>query len=293
MKRKLVGLMMVCTLLVGTLTACGNSGDDTTSTTGTGGAIDVVSREDGSGTRDSFVKIVGIEDESGNDATAASAEITNSTSVMLTTVTGDERAVGYVSLGSLSADVKAVAYNGAEATVDNINNGSYTLVRPFNLVYKDGSLSNLAQDFLAYVLSTDGEKLITDEGYVSIEGSGKAYTASGLSGKLTLAGSTSVSPLIEKLVDAYKELNPDVTVEVQETGSSAGITSAEEGVCDLGMSSRELEGDEVSALKSTLIAKDGIVVIVNKANTVSDLSTDQVKDIFMGNITDWSGVASK
>lgn len=291
MKKKLFGLMMVCALLLGTLTACGSSSDDSDSTT-TLGNIDVVSREDGSGTRDSFVKIVGIEDADGNDATATSAEITNSTSVMITTVAGDTNAIGYVSLGSLSSDVTAVSYNGAEATVDNINNGSYTLVRPFNLVYKDGSLSDLAKDFMAYILSADGQKVITDEGYVSIA-TGDAYTASGLSGKLTLAGSTSVSPLIETLADAYKELNPNVTIEVQETGSSAGITSAEEGVCDFGMSSRELEGDETSQLTSTIIAKDGIAVIVNNDNTVTNLTTDQVKDIFMGNTTAWSDVTAQ
>lgn len=286
--KKVFGLMVVLTLLVGTLCACGTGSDDSGDSSSLG-AISVISREDGSGTRGAFVELLGIVDADDNDATTATAEIANSTAVVSSTVVGNPSSIGYISLGSLTDEVKAVSIDGVEPTVEDINNGTYAIARPFNIVYKEGSLSELAQDFQAFILSADGQKIINDEGYISIA-EGEAYTASGLSGTITLSGSTSVSPVMEVLADAYKELNPDVTIEIQQTGSSAGITSAIEGVCDFGMSSRDLEDSEASQLTCVPIARDGIAVIVNNDNPITNLTSEQVKGIYLGEITDWSEV---
>jgi len=291
--KKGLSLILTGALFVCLLAGCGTSTGDANSSGSAGsslGTINVISREDGSGTRGAFVELLKIEDAGGNDATCDSAEITNSTSVMMTTVAGNKAAIGYASLGSLSSDVKAVSIDGVEATVDNIKAGTYTVARPFNIVYKEGSLTPLAQDFMAYILSTDGQKIINQDGYIGVDG-GKAYTPSKLSGTVTLAGSTSVSPLMEKLADAYKALNPNVTIEIQQSGSSAGITSATDGVCDFGMSSRELTASEASALTCVKIATDGIAVIVNKDNDITNLTKDQVKQIFMGETTNWSDLS--
>ncbi|HMM05956.1 MAG TPA: substrate-binding domain-containing protein [Clostridiales bacterium] len=287
--KKVFGLMIVIALLVGTLTACGSSGDQGEDGSSLG-AVNVISREDGSGTRGAFVELLGIVDADENDAITAAAEITNSTSVMISTVAGNPNAIGYISLGSLSDDVKAVSIDGVAPTVEDINNGTYTIARPFNIVYPEGSLSDLAEDFKTFILSDEGQTIINDEGYIRI-GEGESYTASGLSGTITLAGSTSVSPVMEVLADAYKEQNPAVTIEIQQTGSSAGITSASEGVCNFGMSSRELKDSEASQLTSVSIARDGIVVIVNHENEITNLTSEQVKNIYLGEITDWSELA--
>ena len=254
------------------------------------GTINVCSREDGSGTRGAFVELFGIQEEVDGekiDMTTLDAIITNSTSVMMTTVAGNPTAIGYVSLGSLSDDVKAVSVDGIEPTVDNIKSGDYKIARPFNIAYKDGQLSEVAQDFEKFILSTEGQQIIEEEGYISVAGV-ESYTASNLSGKVTLAGSTSVSPVMEVLADKYKELNPNVTIEIQQSGSSAGISSAIEGVCDLGMSSRDLKDSEAAELKCVQIAMDGIVVIVNNENTITNLTSDQIKAIFTGEILDWA-----
>ena len=278
--------------------ACGSSSSNSTTdssstdTTADGmtGQISVISREEGSGTRGAFVELMGIVDDSDNDITTIDAEITNSTSVMLTTVAGNKQSIGYVSLGSLSDDVKAVKVDGVEASVDDIKNGSYSVSRPFLVAYKDGQLSELAQDYLKYILSADGQAIISENGYISVSDSAEAYTASGLSGKLVLAGSTSVSPVMEKLADAYKALNPDVTIEIQQTGSGAGITSAIEGVCDFGMSSRELKESEAAELKADQIALDGIAVIVNNENPTDNISSENIKNIYLGEVTNWEDV---
>lgn len=253
------------------------------------GAISVISREEGSGTRGAFVELMGVVDEDDNDITTVNAEITNSTSVMLTTVAGNPAAIGYVSLGSLSDEVKAIKVDGVAATVEDINNGTYKVARPFLVAYKDGSLTDVAQDFLNYIMSDDGQAIINEEGYISVA-EGNTYTASGMSGRIVLAGSTSVSPVMEVLADAYKALNPDVTIEIQQTGSGAGITSAIEGVCDFGMSSRALTDEEAAELVNTQIATDGIAVVVNNENPVEDMTSDQIKGIYLGEITDWSEI---
>ena len=297
MKKKILAIAMTALMVVG-VAACGSSSSSSTTDSnstdtaadGMTGSISVISREEGSGTRGAFVELMGIVDDSDNDITTIDAEITNSTSVMLTTVAGNKQSIGYVSLGSLSDDVKAVKVDGVEASVDDIKNGSYSVSRPFLVAYKDGQLSELAQDYLKYILSADGQAIISENGYISVSDSAEAYTASGLSGKLVLAGSTSVSPVMEKLADAYKALNPDVTIEIQQTGSGAGITSAIEGVCDFGMSSRELKESEAAELKADQIALDGIAVIVNNENPTDDISSENIKNIYLGEVTNWEDV---
>ena len=296
MKKKIFALLMTSVMML-SVAACssGNSeegeatAEGTEQTTEMSGPISVVAREEGSGTRGAFVELMGVVDEDDNDITTLNAEITNSTSVMLTTVAGNPSAIGYVSLGSLSDDVKAVKLDGAEDTPDNVKAGTYTVARPFLLAYKDGSLSDVAQDFLSFIMSADGQKIITEEGYISVE-EGEAYTGSGMTGKIVLDGSTSISPVMESLAEAYKAINPEVAVEIQQTGSGAGITSAIEGVCDFGMASRALKDSEKAELVSTQIASDGIAVVVNNDNTLDDLTSDQIKNIYLGEITDWSEI---
>ena len=258
------------------------------------GAIDVISREDGSGTRGAFIELFGVEqkDASGEkvDYTTDDAEITNSTEVMITSVAGDKQAIGYISLGSLNDSVKALKIDGAAATVDDIKDGSYKIARPFNIV-TTGEVSDVAQDFINFIFSEEGQKVVEDNGYIS-QGNQGAYTASGKSGKVTVAGSSSVTPVMEKLAEAYKALNSDVTVEVQQSDSTTGVTSSIEGVCDIGMASRELKEEETAkGAQGQVIAMDGIAVVVNNENPVEDLTAEQVKDIYVGDTTDWSELA--
>ena len=255
--------------------------------------ITVVSREDGSGTRGAFVELTGVEEK--NDAgekidyTTEDAEITNSTSVMMTTIAGNTQAIGYVSLGSLNDTVKAVKIDGAEATVDNIKSGVYKIARPFNIATKEG-LSETAADFVSFILSEQGQQVVEENHYIS-RGNDGAYEPSGLKGKVVVAGSSSVTPVMEKLKEAYVTLNPDVTIEVQQSDSTTGMTSAIEGVCDIGMASRELKDSETGAgLTATVIAMDGIAVIVNNDSPVAELSSENVKAIFTGEVTDWEDV---
>lgn len=257
------------------------------------GPITVISREDGSGTRGAFIELFGIEvkNDAGEkvDMTTDDAEITNSTSVMMTSVAGNTEAIGYISLGSLNDTVKAVKIDGAEATVDNIKSGTYKIARPFNIATK-GEVSDVAQDFIKYIMSEDGQKVVEDNGYIS-QGNEGVYESAGLSGKVVVGGSSSVTPVMEKLKEAYVALNPDVTIEVQQSDSTTGMTSAIEGVCDIGMASRDLKDSEIEkGLTGTTIAMDGIAVIVNNDSPVEELSSDSVKGIYTGEITDWADV---
>ena len=258
------------------------------------GAIDVISREDGSGTRGAFIELFGIEEKQGDekvDMTTEDASITNSTSVMMTTVAGDENAIGYISLGSLDDTVKAVKIDGAEASVENVSDGSYKVSRPFNIVTGD-SVSDAAQDFINYIMSADGQQIIEDNGYIKVDAEAKAYESAAPSGKVVVAGSSSVTPVMEKLAEAYQAANKDVTVEVQQSDSTTGITSAAEGICDIGMASRELKDEETTEnLTATEIARDGIAVVVNNDNDIDELTSDQVKAIFTGETTDWEDLA--
>lgn len=300
--KKVLATVLSAVMIAGCLTGCGSSSGDSAGT-GTGDnsgsefdsskAITVVSREDGSGTRGAFIELFGIEekDADGNkiDNTISTADITNSTSVMMTSVADDEAAIGYISLGSLDDSVKALKIDGAEATADNISNGSYKVSRPFNIATK-GTPNEVTQDFINFILSEDGQKVVEDAGYIS-QGNAGAFKAAGVKGKINIAGSSSVTPVMEKLKEAYVAVNPDVQIEVQQSDSTTGMTSAAEGVCDIGMASRELKDSELSAgLTPTVIAIDGIAVVVNKNNDVDGLTSDQVKSIYTGSITKWSEV---
>lgn len=294
-----VAMSVMC--ITGALTGCGN-GSSTTSNNGTSDAgsnspksqtISVVSREDGSGTRGAFIELFGIEekDSSGKkvDKTTDDATITNSTEVMMTTVAGDEAAIGYTSLGALNSSIKALKVDGAEATAANVKSGTYKISRPFNIATK-GNVSDVAQDFINYILSADGQKIVEDKGYIS-EGNKGAFTSNGASGKIVIAGSSSVTPVMEKLAEAYQKVNTGAKIELQESDSTTGMTAAAEGTCDIGMASRELKDSERSAgLTSQSIAIDGIAVIVNNNNSLSNITSEQVKSIFTGETTDWSNV---
>ena len=256
--------------------------------------INVVSREDGSGTRGAFIELFGVEEK--NDAgekidnTTDEAIITNSTDVMLTTVAGDEYSIGYVSLGSLNDSVKAVSIDGAEATVDNIKSGNYTIARPFNIATK-GTPSDVAQDFINFIMSADGQAVISDNKYIPVDDGAAAFESNGASGKIVVAGSSSVTPVMEKLKEAYAAVNSGAEIEIQESDSTTGMTAAMDGTCDIGMASRELKDSETEGgLTATVIAMDGIAVIVNNDNPTADLSKDTVKGIYTGEITSWDGV---
>lgn len=275
--KKLAAVVLSLTMMGSVLTGCGAGANST---------ITVVSREDGSGTRSAFTELVGVAEDD-VDNTVATAEITNSTSVMMTTVAGNENAIGYISMGSLNDSVKAIKVDGVEATTDNVKSGDYQVSRPFQLCISKEGTTDLAQDLIAYILSDDGQAVITEEGYISVA-AGNTYEASDMEGKITVAGSTSVAPVMEKLAEKYKELNPNVTIEIQQTGSGAGIESTTQGACDIGMSSRALKEEELANLEEINIAMDGICVIVNNNSKVEDLTADQIKEIYVGNITEWT-----
>ena len=255
------------------------------------GTITVMSREDGSGTRGAFVELTGVEQDD-VDMTTVDAVITNSTAVMLTSVAGDPAAIGYVSMGSLNETVKAVSVDGNAATVEGIKDGSYTLARPF-VVTTFGEVGEIAQDLLNYIMSAEGQAIINEEGYIAIDDAAEAYTAAGVSGEITVGGSSSVTPVMEKLAEAYMALNPDVTVVVQQSDSTTGVTGTIEGTVDLGMASRALKAEEEEqGVVGTTIAMDGIAVIVNLENDTENLTTEQIMNIYTGAITDWSELAA-
>lgn len=292
-----VAMSVMC---MGTMVACGSSGSASNdSKTGSAGSssksqtITVVSREDGSGTRGAFIELFGIEekDASGKkvDNTTDDAAITNSTEVMMTTVAGDEAAIGYTSLGALNSSIKALKVDGAEATAANVKSGTYKISRPFNIATK-GTVSEVTQDFINYILSEDGQKIVESNGYIS-QGNSGAFTSNGASGKIVVAGSSSVTPVMEKLLEAYQKVNTGAKIELQESDSTTGMTAAIDGTCDIGMASRELKDSEKSAgLTNQVIALDGIAVIVNNKNSASNITSEQVKAIFTGETTDWSNV---
>ena len=268
------------------LAACGKSASSAQT-------ISVVSREEGSGTRGAFVELFGIEEEKDGekvDLTTSSAIVTNSTAVMLTTVAGDEQAIGYTSLGALDDSVKAVSIDGVKPSVANVENDSYKISRPFNIVTK-AKVSDAAQDFISFIMSSDGQKVGEKDGYISVEAS-SAYKSSVDSGKVVVSGSSSVAPVMEKLKEAYAKVNANVKVEVQQSDSSTGVSATIDGTADIGMASRELKDSETSqGVTATVIAKDGIAVIVNKENDAKSLTSKQVKSIFTGDTTKWSDVS--
>ena len=258
------------------------------------GPITVISREDGSGTRGAFIELFGIEvkNDAGEkvDMTTDDAEITNSTSVMMTTVAGNKAAIGYVSLGSLDeSQVKAVLIDGAEATAENVKSGTYKVSRPFNIATK-GDPDGLAKDFIDFILSEEGQAVVEENGYVS-EGNTGAFEGTKPEGKITVGGSSSVTPVMEKLKEAYTAVNPNATIEVQQSDSTTGMTSTIDGTYDIGMASRELKDEEAAQLTPQVIALDGIAVIVNKENPITELTSEDVLNIYTGVTTDWSEIA--
>lgn len=290
MKKTLVAIMMMA-MTAAAVVGCGNKEE----TAGAGGAITVLSREDGSGTRGAFVELLGIEqkDADGNkvDMTIDTAEITNSTSVMMTTVAGNESAIGYISLGSLNGDVKAVMVDGVAASVETVKDGTYSAARPFNIATK-GEPEGLAADFINFILSDEGQAVVEESGYVS-QGSTGAFAGELPEGKITVGGSSSVTPVMEKLKEAYAALNANAVIEVQQSDSTTGMTSTLDGTYDIGMASRALKEGEAAELTGTTIAMDGIAVIVNHANTVDDMTSEAIMKIYTGEITDWSEVTQE
>ena len=285
MKKKIVGILAAA--VIGTTAFA-------TVASAASGTINVISREDGSGTRGAFIELFGIQEEKDGekiDMTTVDASITNSTSVMMTTVAGDENAIGYISLGSLNDTVKAVKIDGAEATAENVANDTYKVSRPFNIVTGE-KVSEAAQDFVNYIMSEEGQQIVEDNGYIKADAEAKPYEAADVEGKVVVAGSSSISPVMEKLKEAYEAVNKNVTVEVQQSDSTTGVTSAAEGICDIGMASRELKDEEKElGLTATVIAQDGIAVVVNTSNETEDLTSDQVKAIFTGETTEWEDLA--
>ncbi len=296
--RKYAAIAVSVLCLTGALAGCGSSSSSSSSgSTDTKAAssknITVVSREDGSGTRGAFIELVGVEqkDSSGKkiDMTSEDAVVVNSTATVITTVAGDESSIGYISLGALNSTVKAVKVGGVEATADNVKNGSYKLSRPFNIATK-GTPNELSQDFINYIMSADGQKIVEDNGYISESNTG-AFTSAGSTGKIVVAGSSSVTPVMEKLIEGYKKVNSGATIELQESDSTTGMTAVKDGTCDIGMASRELKDSEKSAgLTSQAIALDGIAVVVNAKNSISDMTIDQIKSVYTGETTEWSKV---
>jgi len=298
--KKFLALTATVAMVASMAVGCGNSGnsDKTDGKAETefdaANDISVVSREDGSGTRGAFIELFGIEekDASGEkvDNTTEEANITNSTSVMLTSVASDEYAIGYVSLGSLDDTVKAVSIDGAEATVENIKNGTYTIARPFNIATK-GEVSDIAQDFINYIMSAEGQAVITENGYIGSDDAA-AFESNGATGKVTVSGSSSVTPVMEKLKEAYTAVNSGAEIEIQESDSTTGMTDAAAGTSDIGMASRELKDSETEqGLTATTIAMDGIAVVVNLDNPTANLTSDQVKGVYVGDITSWDELA--
>ena len=312
--KKYLAYALASVLALSALTGCGNNngnsggnsmenstGDSTENSTGDSTAkfdttkeINVLTREDGSGTRGAFIELFGIEqkNEAGEkmDYTTDTAAVTNSTSVMMTTVAGDLYSIGYISLGSKNDTIKTVQIDGAEATVENIKNGTYKIARPFNIATKE-EVSATAQDFIDFILSADGQAVIEENGYISVSDA-ESYSGVAESGKIIVAGSSSVTPVMEKLKEAYLAKNPGVTIEIQQSDSSTGMSDTIDGTCDIGMASRELKDSETEkGLTATVIAMDGITVIVNNDCPIDNLTSQQVKDIFTGTATSWSQIS--
>ncbi len=279
---KLAAIFTSVALAATMLASCGGSSDK----------ITVISREDGSGTRGAFIELTGIEEKDSNgnktDNTKKDALICKSTDVVLTQVSGDKNAIGYISFGSLNDTVKALKVEGVEPSTATIESGDYKIVRPFNIAVKDG-LSDAAQDFENYILSSEGQDIIEKAGYIKIDKSAAAYVSNNASGKVVVSGSSSVTPVMEKLAEAYQKANTNVTVDVQQSDSSTGIKDAINGTSDIGMASRDISDDELSqGIKSVTIAQDAIAVIVNKDNAVDDITMDEIKAIYTGSKTTWS-----
>ena len=300
--KKFIAVLAAVSMVAAMAAGCGSSEDPSANSdaaTDEGGEsgswdaanmITAVTREEGSGTRGAFTELFGVVDEEDNDMITLDAQTTNSTSVMMTTVSENEYAIGYISLGSLDDSlVKAVKIDGVDATAENIENGTYKVSRPFNVAVKPDSDNAVAKDFMAFIMSTEGQAVVADEGYIPVA-EVEAYAGEAPEGSCVVGGSSSVSPLMEKLIEAYAEVNPNASIELQTSDSTTGMTSAIEGSYDIGMASRELKDEEAAELEGTVIATDGIAVVVNKNNPTDDLTSDQVKNIYLGDVTTWDAI---
>ena len=296
--KKFIAVLAAVSMVAAMAAGCGSSEDTSANSdaaTDEGGEsgswdaanmITALTREEGSGTRGAFTELFGVVDEEDNDMITLDAQTTNSTSVMMTTVSENEYAIGYISLGSLD---EAVKIDGVDATAENIENGTYKVSRPFNVAVKPDSDNAVAKDFMAFIMSTEGQAVVADEGYIPVA-EVEAYAGEAPEGSCVVGGSSSVSPLMEKLIEAYAEVNPNASIELQTSDSTTGMTSAIEGSYDIGMASRELKDEEAAELEGTVIATDGIAVIVNKNNPTDDLTSDQVKNIYLGDVTTWDAI---
>ncbi len=293
--KKLLSILLASAMVL-SLTACSSETEETTTTEETTvategafeGAITVVSREDGSGTRGAFVEITGVDSGDG-DNTTLDAVIQDGTGKVMVAVAQDPNAIGYISLGSLDSSVKAVMVDGVEATVENINSGAYKVARPFNIATKQGAeLSEVANELLQFVFTAEAQAIVEAEGFIQVEATTAEFTSAQPEGTITIGGSTSVTPVMEKLVEAYKALNPNATINLESIGSSAGMQGAMDGTFDIGMASRELKDSESAELNGMVLAMDGIAVVVNNENPTSDLTMEQIMKIYTGEITDYS-----
>lgn len=291
--KKILSLVSVLILGITVLAGCGNNSATNQNTTDTNKPINVVSREDGSGTRGAFVELFGVEEKSADgkkkDMTTKEAIIANKTDIMMTNIATDRAAIGYVSLGSLNNTIKALEIDGIKPTAATIKNGTYKISRPFNIVTK-GQAAGLAKDFIDFILSADGQAVVVKGGYIAINDQAKAYAGSKPSGKIVVAGSSSVTPIMEKLKEAYVKINPNATIEIQMSDSTAGTTGAINGTCDIGMASRSLKDSEKQKLTGIEIALDGIAVIVNNNNSLTGLTKLDIKNIFTGKVVKWNEV---
>lgn len=284
--KKIISLVLILVLVSVLLVGCGNKGFDSSSD------IIVVSREEGSGTRGAFVELTGVEEKGTDgtkvDKTTKEAITQMKTDTVLTSISGNEYSIGYVSTGSLNETVKALKIDGVEPTTENIKNGSYKISRPFNIATK-GELDLLSKDFIDFIMSGDGQEVV-GKSYISVDDNAPPYKGTNPTGKIVIAGSSSVTPIMEKLVEAYLAINTNATIEVQQSDSSAGIKAAIDGTANIGMSSRELKDSEKSELQDISIALDGIAVIVSPLNTITDLSIENVKSIFIGEVIKWNEI---
>ncbi|WP_225744469.1 substrate-binding domain-containing protein [Marinilactibacillus sp. Marseille-P9653] len=306
MKPKYASKWIMALSATALLAACGDGGSDTgtdetdstettdetaTSDFDTSNTMNVVVREDGSGTRDAFNEITGVLSEDGNtDNTYQAATIQNGTNGVITTVSGDTNGIGYISIGSMSDQVKGVNVDGAAPTDEEIVDGNYAISRPFNMAYGE-DLSPVAQEFWDFIFSAEGQDVVEESGYIKVDQEAPAYEeAEGIEGTISLAGSTSVSPVAEALSESFTAMYPDVSFDISATGSSAGVTAAQDGTADIGMASREITDEEGATISHEAIALDGIAVIVNTENPLEDLTLDQVQQIFTGEVTTWEDV---
>lgn len=306
---KAAAFIAVAALTAGTFAGCSNPGSKDNATTAAGQTTDkqgnnaaadfdtskditVVTREEGSGTRGAFVELTGVEQKNADgkkiDMTTEEAIVQSSTQNVITAVNGDTYAIGYVSLGSLNKDVKAVKVDGAEATVDTVKSGEYKVQRPFNIATKD-DVSDAAKDFISYIMSSEGQAIIEDNGYIKVDDAA-AYAATDAKGEVKISGSSSVTPVMEKLKEAYEKVNSNITITINQSDSSTGMKDAAEGISDIGMASRDLKDSELETLKNTVIAKDGIAIVVNNASPIENLTSDQIMKIYTGEIITWADV---